>query len=181
MTRRDHLACLIDELSGPLGPMTSPAERAAEITLFLATVGPGDVEALTEVLFEVARNRDPGDLWADQRELLAQEALTSASGEAPLNTLAVMTDALRDLATRGTALDMIGALGLAAGVKSIVAVLGQQPSEDDLIRAAAALGEIGGEAARAALATVAELMPGSRPVQEEVLAALAQLDRRGCD
>jgi HEAT repeat protein len=127
----------------------------------------------------VARHPDLADPWADQRELLAQEALTSASGADPQATLAVMTHALRDPATRGTALDMIGALGLAAGVPAIVAVLGPHLGEDDLVRAAAALGDIGGEAARAALATVAELMPGSAPVQEEVLAALAQLDRRG--
>ncbi len=178
MDRRDYLADLIGELSGPLGPMTSPAERAAETTLFLATVGPDDVEALSDVLFEVARDPDSSDPWADQRALLAEEALASASVGAPEVTLRTMAAALPDPATRGAALDMIGALGVAAGVPVIETVLGLELSEDDLVRAAAALGQVGGDAARDALARIVDLMPGSEPVREEVLAALTELDRR---
>lgn len=178
MDRRAYLADLVTELSGPLGPGTSPADRSAETTLFLATVGRGDCAALTDLLFEAARTGSTQDLWADQRELLLQEALASASAEAPEVTLAVMAGALADPVTRGTALDVIGALGLTIGVPVVLRILAHDPSEDDLVRAAAALGEIGGRAARDALNVVAAHRPDSRPLAAEVQAALDQLDRR---
>lgn len=178
MSERTDIVEALADLAGPLGPFTTPAQRRADVTAFLATIGASDVSALAGLLLDAARASDPADPWADQHALLLQEALTVAAEAAgPAAVLDTMTTALGDRVTRGAALDAIGALGVADGVPAILAVLEDTPSEDDLVRAAAALGEIGGDPAETGLHRIRDHAPDSAAVRTEVEAALAALGR----
>jgi HEAT repeat protein len=167
---RDEIIQTLDALAAPLGPQTNHDERLARQDSW---VDEGGVELL-EALLSVVASPPPEEQLQyasidDWNTLLVE--VTGALGkrypEVALQRLLPLID--HDDA-RPAAIDILGSVGDARAVPRLGQLMqGRGLSEDDLVRLAGALGEIGGDEACRLLAQLRQsVTPTQRDLRREI-------------
>lgn len=180
MSSRTQLIERLSELAGALGPFTSPAEREREEQRFLAGLDASAVDDLISIVTDPARGLQLHEVHRDTFELLLEEALVAAGREDPRQLFDRVVPLLRAPVTRPLAIDVLGMLALAEGVAPLDALLHSETlSDDEFVRVACSLGDIGGASAAAALHRMLSLPSAHAPsVEREIDIALERIARR---
>ena len=171
---RDQIIEMLDVLAGPLGPQTSLDERLERQDRWVAEGGVELLEALLEVvasppLVEHLRYASRDD-W---NTLLIEVAgaLGKRYPDVALQRLVPLLDADNSRATAtatatATAIDILGSVGDVRAVPRLGQLMHcRRLGQDDLVRVAGALGEIGGDEACRLLA---QLRQAVTPAQQEL-------------
>ena len=152
MNRTAWLLDRLIELSGPLGPFTTPQQREQQHEHFLAGLDESTLDPLIGILVRPSPEV-PNDAYREHFELELQEAIVAAGRNCPLVALNKIAPLLEDAVARPVAIDVIGALRLREGIPLLERQSEHEPSTaDEWARIACALGDIGGTAADIVLA-----------------------------
>lgn len=163
---RTEIIKTLDALAGPLGPQTSLDERLERQDRW---VEEGGVELLEALLAVVASPPSEEQLeyasLDDWNTLLVEVAgaLGKRNPEVALQRLLLLLD---DEQARPTAIDILGSVGDTRALPRLAELLqSRRLGDDDLVRLAGALGEIGGDEACRLLA---QLRQAVTPAQQEL-------------
>jgi HEAT repeat protein len=163
---RDEIIETLDALAAPLGPQTSHDERLARQDRW---VDEGGVELLEALLGVVASPPPEEQLQyasLDDWNTLLVEVAGALGKRYPEVALQGLLPLLEDDHARGAAIDILGSAGDARAVPHLGQLMqGRRLGEDDLVRLAGALGEIGGDEACRLLA---QLRQAVTPMQQEL-------------
>ena len=178
MTREAALAA-IAHLEAPLGPLCTPEEAEADEHAWAEAQDEGMLDALLDLAAHPPSPAERGALDPEQFEYGLSRVLTLLGLRRPGGLRARAAALLDRPPARATLIEVIGAMRDPAGA-SLLAPLADEPdlSEEEAVRLACALGEIGGEAAAASLRRL-ESHPGSAAPRaaREIEIAWESLDR----
>ena len=164
MTRTEALRAIAD-FTGPVGPFQDPDERDRREEAWAADVGA--VEQILDLVIRPPTASELGRLAAEDFEYEISRILTMIGARAPAAFIARVGPLLNDASARRTIIEVIGSLGLEEGLPWLNSLIEDRGlSEDDAVRLACALGEIGGRAARELLD---RLEGATHPVRTRVL------------
>ena len=156
MSHDDVLAVLAD-FAGPLGPLQSPEERDARKQQWMDTV---EMSAVNRLLAVLVRSRQPPELERldkDHVEFELAELLIGVGRRDEDAALARVAPLLDLAQARPVLIDVIGGLRSQASLSLLARVMREPDlSEDETVRLACALGEIGGGRARELLTVLQE-------------------------
>jgi HEAT repeat protein len=163
---RNEIIETLDALAGPLGPQTSLDERLERQDRW---VDEGSVDLFEALLGVVASPPSEEQLQyasLDDWNTLLVEVAGALGKRYPELALQRLLPLLDDDHARSAAIDILGSVGEARAVPHLgQLILGRRLDEDDLVRLAGALGEIGGnEACR----LLAELRQAVTPAQQDL-------------
>jgi HEAT repeat protein len=163
-TPRDEIIQTLDALAAPLGPVTSLDERMERQDRW---VNEGGVELL-EALLGVVASPPPEEQLEyaslDDWNTLLVEVAGALGKRHPDVTLQRLLPLLDHDHARAAAIDILGSVGDARAVPRLGQLMqGGRLGEDDLVRLAGALGEIGGDEACRLLA---QLRRAATPAQQ---------------
>ena len=165
-TPRDEIIQTLDALAAPLGPLTSLDERLERQDRW---VDEGGVELLEALLGVVASPPPEEQLQyasLDDWNTLLVEVAGALGKRHPDVALQRLLPLLEDDRARGAAIDILGSVGDARAVSRLGQLMqGRRLHEDELVRLASALGEIGGDEACQLLA---QLRHATTPAQQEL-------------
>jgi HEAT repeat protein len=163
---RNEIIETLDALAGPLGPQTSLDERLERQDRW---VDEGGVELLEALLGVVASPPPEEQLQyasLDDWHTLLVEVTGALGKRYPEVALQRLLPLLDDDHGRATAVDILGSVGDARAVPRLGLLMQSgRLGEDDLVRVAGALGEIGGDEACRLLA---QLRQAVTPAQQEL-------------
>jgi HEAT repeat protein len=163
---RTEIIEMLDALAGPLGPQTSHDERRARQDRW---VDEGVVELLAALLAVVALPPTEDQLQyasLDDWNTLLIEVAGALGKRYPEVALQRLVPLLDDDDTRAAAVDILGSVGDSRAVPRLAQLMqGRRLGEDDLVRLAGALGEIGGDEACRLLE---QLRQAVTPAQQEL-------------
>ena len=178
MSHDDVLAVLAD-FAGPLGPLQTPEERDARKQQWMDTV---EMSAVDRLLAVLVRSRQPPELERldkDHVEFELAELLIGVGRRDEDATLARVAPLLDVARARPALIDVIGGLRSQAGLPLLARVMREPDlSEDETVRLACALGEIGGGRARELLTVLQERFTDPpAAVAQEIDIALQAIER----
>jgi HEAT repeat protein len=163
---RDQIIAMLDVLAGPIGPQTSLDERLERQDRWVDEGGVDLLEALLEVVAspppEAQLQHTSIDDW---NTLLIEVAgvLGKRYSEVALQRFLPLLD---DDHARTAAIDIVGSVGDARAVPRLGQLMqDRRLGDDDLVRVAGALGELGGDEACRLLA---QLRQAVTPAQQEL-------------
>jgi hypothetical protein len=178
MSKDDVLAVLAD-FAGPLGPLQSPEERDARKQQWMDTVEMSAVDQLLAVLLRSCRPRELERLDKDDVEFELTELLIGVGRRDDDATLIRVAPLLDIAQARPVLIDVIGGLRSQAGLPLLERVMREPDlSEDETVRLACALGEVGGGRARELLTVLQQRftdLPAA--VAQEIDIALQAIER----
>lgn len=147
-------AALLERLlhfAGPLGPFTSAAQHELQRSAWLATLDAAALDDLLSLLADPPRAEQRGPVSAESFELEVQDAIVALASDPPA-LLQQLLPLLQLAAARPAAIELIGRLGLPDAVPALRVLLQELPLDnDESLRLACCLGDIGDAAARALL------------------------------
>ena len=178
MSKDDVLAVLAD-VAGPLGSLQSPEERDARKQQWMDTVEMSAVDQLLAVLLRSCRPRELERLDKDDVEFELTELLIGVGRRDDDATLTRVAPLLDIAQARPVLIDVIGGLRSKAGLPLLERVMREPDlSEDETVRLACALGEVGGGRARELLTVLQQRftdLPAA--VAQEIDIALQAIER----
>jgi hypothetical protein len=177
-TRRELIQVLAD-FAGPLGPFRALEEMEERRSAWLDGLRASDLPALLDLLRSPPAPAEYSPATADDFELELTDAVTAAAAGDPEPSLALMTPLIQDDRARGAVIDVIGGLQLARGLELLAPlVIDARLTSDERVRLACALGDIGGDDARALLRALQTRSDGESDVLAEIDIALQRTDQR---
>lgn len=167
---RDDAIAALDRFAGPLGPMTSPEERLDEQARWVASGGAELLEILVGLVASPPADDRLRHAGVDDWTHVLVEAAGALGHRHPEVALPRLLPVLDDARARGTAIAILGGVGDARAVAPIGQLIRAGAlGSDDLVRAACALGEIGGTEACQLLAQLQQsLAPGQGELRQEI-------------
>jgi hypothetical protein len=166
MTRTEALRAIVD-FAGPLGPFQEPDERDRREEAWVVDAGAGAVDQILELAINPPLANALGAVAPADFEYELSRILTLIGIRAPSAFLAKVGPLIDDTSARRTIIEVIGSLGLQEGLPWLKPLV-QDPAlaEEDAIRLACALGEIG---CAAALVLLDQLEAATPPDRKRVL------------
>jgi HEAT repeat protein len=179
MSSRTRAMDMLTALALPLAPEESIQDRDARRVQWLLDSGPDLFDVLLDLLILPPT---PGELFPATREDVEgeiSEAIGALGRQDPVASLDRIARLLVDANVRPAAIDAIAALGDTGGIPILRSLLGSRTlSDDELVRVAGALGEIGGRDAQDVLREMQILVPPDRDdVMQEIEIALRAAER----
>ncbi len=177
MTEEQALRALAS-LGEPLGPLRTPADAEGSDRAWAAAAGSDAIDAFLDLLA-----RPPSRLAGrspDSFEYEVSRGLTLLGSIHPQALLDCASERLGDPRLRPTLIEVLGTLPHERSLALLarLAEPGQDLSEEEAVRLACALGEIGGRRARRLLETLRGHPAGSRPrVIAEIEVAISCSER----
>lgn len=144
ITRQQMIAILVD-FAGPLGPFESLDERLDRRDQWVTTADNTVIDALLNVLVYPPDESEIYPVTREGFELHLSELLVLLGRHDSSYTLEKIGPYLSNELARPTVIEVIGGLGSQQGISWIKPLLNEENlTEDELVRLACALGEIGG-------------------------------------
>jgi len=173
MTRQQAIAALAD-FAGPLGPFESLEELLKRKEEWIVTSGRELADALLDILIHPLDDNELRSATRENFEGELSEVLQLLGKRDPLPFLQTIGPYLTNPHARPTIIEVVGALGAQEGIDWLEPLLSDERlTSDELIRLACALGEIGGDRARALLEHMRHSYPGeTEALQREIDVAL---------
>jgi HEAT repeat protein len=142
---RDDAIATLDRFAGPLGPMTSPEEQLDQQARWVADGSAELLEILVGLVASPPAEDQVRHASLDDWTTVLVE-VTGALGRRHRDVAVPrLLPLLDDERARGTAIAILGGVGDARAVAPLGQLIrGRRLGEDDLVRVACALGEIGG-------------------------------------
>jgi len=167
---RDEIIDTLDALAGPLGPQTSLDERLARQDRWVDDGGVDLLEALLGVVASPPSEEQLRYASVDDWNTLLVEVAGALGKRYPEVALQRLLPLLDDDHARVAAVDILGSIGDGRAVPRLGQLMqGRRLSEDDLVRLAGALGEIGGDEACRLLAQLREAVtPAQQDLRREI-------------
>src|SRR4051812_8106148 len=163
---RTEIIEMLDVLAGPLGPQTSLDERLERQDRWVDEGGVDLLEALLGLVASPPSEEPLQNASLDDWNTLLVEVAGALGKRYPEVALQRLLPLLDDDHARAAAVDILGSVGDARAVPRLGQLMqGRRLGEDDLVRLAGALGEIGGDEACRLLA---QLRQAVTPAQQEL-------------
>ena len=177
---RDELVVRLVDFSAPLGPFTTPEEREDQWRRWLLSVDENSVPLFFELLTHPPDPQKYAPMDSGEFEFEIVEALTFIFLRDPLRGLNMMAPLLENAAARPALIEVIGGLGREEGVDCLERLISRSDlTQDEWVRLACALGEIGGEAGKVMLEKMQALPVASDvSVKREIETALVYCQNR---
>jgi hypothetical protein len=171
------LTVLLD-FAGPLGPLRSFDERIEQKQRWMSEVDDSAFDLLLDILVDPPGESEMRQVDPEDYEFELSELLTGVGRRDPAGALAKVGPLAADRRIRPVVIDVIGGLGAPAGVDWLEGLLRSEAlSQDELVRVASALGELGGGRARALLEGMRRRYADATPeVQKEIEVALRSVE-----
>jgi hypothetical protein len=169
MTRTEALHAILD-FAGPLGPFQEPDEQEQREEAWAASADADAVGQILDLIIHPPSERELRRVAPEAFEFEVSRVLTMIGARAPSSFLAVVGPLLNDMHARRTIIEVIGSLELEEGLSWLRPLVEDRGlAEEEAIRLACALGEIGGAAATALLDQLEAATPAERtPVLDEI-------------
>lgn len=169
MTRTEALQA-ITEFAGPLGPFQEPDERDRREEAWAAGAEADAVEQILDLVIHPPPASELRGIAPEDFEYELSRVLTMIGSRAPSTFLARVSTLLDDTNARRTIIEVIGSLGLEEGLSWLGPLTEDRGlAQEDAIRLACALGEIGGATASTWLDRLQAATPVDRTrVLEEI-------------
>lgn len=169
---RDEVIEALASFAGPLGPMTTLEERLERQDRWVDQAGPELLAALAGI---VDSPPQPLPASSDDWEVLVVEIASKAGAAHPDEALAQFLPLLQRPGARAIVVDALGGVADARAVSALGELLARADlTEDDRIRIAGALGDIGGdEACRLLRGMKAAAAPEEDELHQEIDIALS--------
>jgi HEAT repeat protein len=163
---RDQIIETLDALAAPLGPQTSLDERLERQDRWVDEGGVELLEALLGVVASPPPEEQIQYASLDDLNTLLIEVTGALGKRIPDVALQRLLPLLDDEHARAAVIDILGSVGDARAVGRLGQLMrGQRLGENDLVRVAGALGEIGGDEACRLLAQMRQAVT---PMQQEL-------------
>lgn len=170
---KSEIAEMLTDFAGPLGPFETVDERFVRKSNWLATLSIDDAPELVALLSNPPTEKLPLSVDADGFRAEVADALIALGRRAPIPILSVLSPLLSPAPERGWAIDVIGGIGEPEGLPALASLDPKKLSEDELVRLACALGEIGNAGAVAQLRALQRTVAADmKSVHAEILIAL---------
>ena len=169
------------ELLGPLGPFGTPEEREAEENRWISALDERAVEELLELVLHPPSATELGHVSQADLEFLIAQALGQVARRDPAQWLPRFGSVLSNRAARPAMIEAIGMTGTVAALGWLAPLVDSADlSEDESIRLACALGEIGGDRAKGLLERqLSRTAAQSAEIRREIEIALEAIARSG--
>lgn len=167
---RNQIIETLDALAGPLGPQTSLDERLERQDRWVDDGGVDLLDALLEVVASPPSEERLQYASLDDWNTLLVEVTGVLGKRYPEVALQRLLPLLDDDHARPAAVDILGSVGDARAVPRLGQLMqDRRLGEDDLVRLAGALGEIGGDEACQLLAQLRQsVTPAQRDLRREI-------------
>lgn len=166
LSPRDQIIETLDALAAPLGPQASLDERLEQQDRWVDEGGVELLEALLGVVASPPQEEQLQYASLDDWNTLLIEVAGALGKRHPDVALRRLLPLLDDDHARAAAIDILGSVGDARAVPRLGQLMqGRRLGEDDLVRLAGALGEIGGDEACRLLV---QLRQAAMPAQQEL-------------
>ena len=161
---RNEIIDTLDTLAGPLGPQTSLDERLERQDRWVDEGGVDLLEALLGVVASPPSEEQLQYASLDDWNTLLVEVAGALGKRNPELALQRLLPLLDDDDARAAAVDILGSVGDVRAVPRLGQLMqGRRLGEDDLVRLAGALGEIGGDDACRLLAQLRQAVTPAQP------------------
>jgi HEAT repeat protein len=167
---RNEIIETLDTLAGPLGPQTSLDERLERQDRWVNEGGVDLLEALLGVVALPPSEEQLQYASLDDWNTLLVEVAGALGKRCPEVALQRLLPLLDDDQARAAAIDILGSVGEERAVPRLGQLMqGHRLGEDDLVRLAGALGEIGGDEACRLLAQLRQAVtPAQQQLRHEI-------------
>jgi hypothetical protein len=177
---RNEIIETLDTLAGPLGPQTSLDERLERQDRWVDEGGVDLLEALLGVVASPPSEEQLQYSSLDDWNTLLVEVAGALGKRYPEAALQQLLPLLDDDRARPTAIDILGSVGDARAVPRLDQLMQRHRlREDDLVRLAGALGEIGGDEACRLLAQLRQAVTSAQPELRREIDIAVQAARCG--
>lgn len=170
LTKQRAIEALVD-FAGPLGPLQSFEARLKRRSEWVTEQGQALTAALLEIATEPLDGESFGSLPLEDLEVELRQLLVLSGRTAPETLLEALGAHLENKQARPVLIEAIGELGMRKGIAWLRPLVDETLTEDERVRLAGALGEIGGPEARELLLRMRRANP------EEMMAAHEEIER----
>jgi len=148
ITDRQKAIAILKDFAGPLGPFESLDEQIERREVWASTADNQVIDAFLDILVHPPDQNEICPITQDSLEAELSELLVLIGQHNPSDVLEKIAPYLANEQARPTVIEVIGGLRLEAGISWLKPLIeNKNLTEDELIRLACALGEIGGKEA----------------------------------